>query len=148
MKKFKYRLQALLKVKEHIEKERQKELAVAIRRTHDLQDNLGQMDTKRDKTLGRQRTQMVGHLSVAEMLVCGRYLMQLKRQQLAGGELLKALTKTEEEKRLALVNASRERQIQQKLKERRQEQFAAEIKKLEAKETDEIALKSYQRKSR
>ena len=88
MKKFKYRLQALLRAKEHIEKERQKNHAVALQKVYNQADELDQIDNSRQENLLAQRSQMKHDFSVAEMLIYSRYLAKLKRQELAGNELL------------------------------------------------------------
>ena len=91
MKKFRYRLESLLKVKEHIEREKQKEHAGALSQVHQQQRQLNRIDRSKDTTLNGQRSGMLGRLSVAEMLICSRYLVKLKKDMLSGSELLKVL---------------------------------------------------------
>ncbi len=146
MKKFKYRLESLLKAKEHIEKEKQKQHAGALQQVNNQQQALKQIDQNKTTTLSKQCNGMIGSMSVAEMLIYSRYILKLKRDMLAGSELLKALNKTEGEKREALVEASRERKVYEKLKERRHEQFNESVRLQTAKENDEIALNSYRLK--
>ncbi len=145
MKKFRYRLQALLKVKEHIEKERQKDHAVALKNVHRQEDELRRIDGDRKNNLESQRKQLDGRFSVAEMLIYSRYLARLKREELAGDELLKALEKEAEGKRQVLVEASKERRILEKLKEKQAAKHRVEIEHALTKENDEIALVSYRR---
>lgn len=147
MKKFKYRLQALLKVKEHIERERQKEHASTLQKVHQQSNELDRLDRSRDSNLSQQRDQMKENLSVAEMLVYSRYLARLKRERLAGTELLKALEEEREKKRTDLVEAAKERRVIEKLKERQLAKHNAEIEQALTKEGDEIAVTSYRRKT-
>jgi len=146
MKKFKYRLEALLKAKEHIEKERQKQHAAALQQVNNQQQDMERIDQHRSTTLSQQRRGMTGSMSVAEMLVYCRYILKLKRDILAGGELLNALKETEQEKRQTLVKASKERKVYEKLKERRHEQFNNDVRLQTTKENDEIALNSFRLK--
>lgn len=146
MKKFKYRLQALLRVKEHIEKERQKVHAVALLKVNRQTDELDRIDDSRQTSLSAQRNQMTLHVSVAEMLVYSRYLARLKREQLAGNELLHVLEGEAEEKRIELVAASKDRKVLEKLKEKQSAKHHAEINQAMTKENDEIALISHRRK--
>jgi flagellar FliJ protein len=146
VKKFKYRLQALLKVKEHIEKERQKDHAVALQKVYQQNDELDRIDGSRQKNLSDQRDQMGLHVSVAEMLIYSRYLARLKREQLAGNELLNVLEGEAEGKRVELVAASKDRRILEKLKEMQSTKHRAEIDQVLIKENDEIALVSHRRK--
>jgi flagellar FliJ protein len=148
MKKFRYRLQALLKVKEHIEKEKQKEHAVAMQHVHDQQDRLRKLGDDRTATVDKQREAMTGSLSVAEMLVFGRYLLNLKRQQVAEEELLKAARKVEAGKREKLLAATKERKIYDKHKEKQSEKFGEEVRLQETKENDEAAGNSHRLKKR
>jgi len=147
VKKFKYRLQALLKVKEHIERERQKEHASALHKVHRQNRELDQLDQSRDISLSSQRDHMKSRLCVAEMLVYSRYLARLKRERLAGAELLKLLEREAEKKRTDLVEASKERRILEKLKERQASKHHAEIERTLTKESDEIAGAHHRRKS-
>ena len=146
MKKFKYRLEALLKVKEHIERERQKEHAGALHRVNGQKDSLGQLDDGRKGTLKGQRQQMVGRLSVAKMLVYSRYLVKIKKDQLAGEQLLEALEGEAETKRQDLVEASKQRRIQEKLRERLKEKHNKDGRLAMAKSDDEIAINNFRRR--
>ncbi|MDH3892622.1 MAG: flagellar export protein FliJ [candidate division Zixibacteria bacterium] len=146
MKKFKYRLQALLRVKEHIEKERQKVHAVAVQKVHQQTDELDRIHDSRQENLSSQRRQMTQHVSVAEMLVYSRYLTRLKREQLAGTELLNVLKGEAEEKRVELVAAAKDRRVLEKLKEKQSTKHHAEIDQAMTKENDEIALICHRRK--
>ena len=146
VKKFKYRLQALLRVKEHIEKERQKDHAIALKNVHRQNDELDRIAGSRSENLSAQRGQMTLHVSVAEMLIYSRYLARLKREQLAGDELLHVLEGEAEGKRVELVAASKDRRILEKLKEKQSDKHHAEIDQALTKENDEIALVSHRRK--
>jgi len=148
VKKFKYRLQALLKLKEHIERERQKEHAGALHRVNSQKTALGQLDNVRKGTLKGQRQRMTSRLSVAEMLVYSRYLMKLKKDRLAGEQLLNALDQEAEKKRQDLVEASKQRQIHEKLKERQKEKHDKAGRLAIAKSDDEIAINNYRRRRR
>lgn len=148
MKKFSYRLQALLKVKEHIEKEKQKDHAVALQHVHDQQDRIEKLGDDKTTTVERQRRAMTGRLSVAEMLVFGRYLLNLKKQQVAEEEILKAARKVEGAKREKLLEATKDRKIYDKHKEKQLGKFSAEVRLQETKESDETAGNSHRLKHR
>ncbi len=146
MKKFKYRLEPILNVKSHVEKERQKEHSVAVEKVMSQKDHLAQLDTNRESILERQRIRLSGRLSIAELLICSRYLLKLKRDSLAGVGLLRGLEKEAEAQHQALIKASRERQIYEKLKEKQLARFLKEVERLESKETDEIAANNQRRR--
>ncbi|MEW6413030.1 MAG: flagellar FliJ family protein [Candidatus Zixiibacteriota bacterium] len=147
MKKFRYRLHALLKVKEHIEKERQKKLAFTLQRVQEQELKLTEIDGFSETTRDRQRESATGTFSVAEMLVISRYLFKLKRDSLLGQEFLKALKKEEDARRGELLEATRERKKYEKLKERQQEDHNQHIEMVLAKESDETGITTYRRKN-
>ncbi|RKX23975.1 MAG: flagellar export protein FliJ [Candidatus Zixiibacteriota bacterium] len=144
-KKFKFRFEPLLKVRKHTEKERQKQLATSLKEVQDQQGMLTEMDKERLGATERQRTRMCGPISLAETLVYSRFLVKLKRQRLAGAELLHGLEKEAEQRRRKLVEAARERKIYEMLKEKQQFRHRQEMEKTEQKETDEIASSSFLR---
>jgi len=148
MKKFRYRLQALLKVKEHIEKEKQKDHAVALQHVHNQQDRIEKLGDDKTTTVERQRRAMTGSLSVAEMLVFGRYLLNLKKQQVAEEEILNAARKVEAGKREKLLQATKDRKIYDKHQEKQFEKYDKEVRLQETKESDETAGNSHRLKHR
>ncbi|MDH4156005.1 MAG: flagellar export protein FliJ [candidate division Zixibacteria bacterium] len=146
MKKFRYRLQTLLRVKEHIEREKQKEHAGALSQVHLQRQQLSQIGRSKEAALSDQRASMLEQLSVAEMLIYSRYLVKLKKDMLSGSELLKVLQQRAEKKRQALLEATKQKKIYEKLKERQQENFNRDVLRLETKENDEVAIRGHRRR--
>lgn len=148
MKKFRYRLESLLKVKAHLEKEAQKEHAVAREKVLDQQERLGDIRKQRESTVGAQRSRLTGNLSVAGLLVCSRYLVKLKKDLLSGSEVLRGLEIETDKKRQELIDAARQREIYEKLKEKQRKDYYEEFNRVERKETDEIALNTHRLNNR
>jgi flagellar FliJ protein len=148
MKKFKYRLETLLKVKSQVEKEKQREHAAALRKVYEQKQHLYKIDRKHRDNLGRQRQALEEKISIVDMLIYTRYFLKLKRESVAGGELLRGLQRKSEEKRQALITASKERKIYEKLKEKQHKKFSDEIELAEKKELDEIGTNSFSFKRR
>jgi len=146
MKKFRYRLEPLLKVKTHLERERQKELAVAQTQVRQQEDQLTAVDRQRAATLERQRERLAGRLSVAELLIHARYLLRLKGEMLTGQEILRGLRSQAEERRRLLVEAARERKKYERLKEKQLERHFKELSALERKQVEEVAITAHRRK--
>lgn len=146
MKKFKYRLEPLLKMRDHIEKERQKQLAAATKRVRDQEGSLESISNQREATFDKQRAIMNQPFSVAEALVVSRYILRLKRDRITGEEMLKALKADEDKKRRILLEASRERKKYEKLKERLHEKHDKEMDRLIAKDSDEMSINSFRYK--
>ncbi len=148
MKRYKYRLEPMLKLKEHREKEKQREHAEAARKVQEQKEMLVRIDEERGETLKHQRRSLVGSMSLAELLVCSRYLMKLKKDTLTGRELLRGLEKEADKRREKLVEASKERKIYEKLKEKQIAKFTKEVERLENKAVDETATNGFRRRSR
>ena len=146
MKRFSYRLEPLLKVKAHREKEKQRDLAEALQHVYAQKDKLGEIDTQREQTVSHQRRSLTGTLILRELLVCSRYLTRLKKDAVTGQELLRGYERTADEKREKLVEATKEKKIYEKLKEKQQDDFMKSVEDAERKENDEVAGNCYRRK--
>lgn len=148
MKRFKYRLEPLLKMKEHLEKERQKNLATKIKQVQDKLGELAAVEQSRERNFDKQRHEARSSFSVAEMLVISRYIHKLKRDTLIGTEMLKALRKEEEKRRQELLEATRERKKYEKLKEKQQARHYQNIESILTKESDETAVNTYRQRTK
>lgn len=146
MKTFKFRLKALLKVREHIEKERQKDHAVALQRVQKQKEELKGIWTAKEKTCQNQATRILTSFSVADMLIYSRYLVRLKRDQVAGHELALALDKEERKQQVKLTEATKQKKIYEKLKEKQETVFFESARKAEMSENDEVALQNYRQR--
>ncbi len=144
-KKFKYRFEPMLKVREHKEKERQKELAEAQGQVVEQKGKLTELDKHRVSTFDHQRKKLIGNISVAETLVCSRYLVRLKRDRIAGTEFLRGLEREVEKRRQKLVEAAKERKMYELLKEKQKTRHRKEIEKVEQKDLDEISTNTFLR---
>jgi flagellar FliJ protein len=147
-KKFKFRFEPMLKVKEHREKERQRELAETLAKVHDQKAALRKLDTKRLDTMDHHRSKLVGRVSMAEALVCSRYLLRLKRERMAGNELLRGMEREAESRRQKLVEAARERKVYDLLKEKQATRHRHGLEKDEQKALDEVATNNFRRKTK
>ena len=145
-KKFKYRLEGLLKVKEHIEKEKQRDHAKAMHQVIDQENKLGEIDNNRQESMKTHRSKLTGSITVSDLMVYTRYLNKLKRDTLTGREILIGLEKDAEKKRKVLVEASKERKIYEKLKEKQRDKYLKEMTLQEKKENDEIAANCHRQK--
>lgn len=135
-------------MKEHLEKERQKKLAAKIKQVQDKEGELASVDRSRERTFDRQRHEAQSSFSVAEMLVISRYLHKLKRDTVVGQEILKALMKEQEQRRLELLEASRERKKYEKLKEKQQKRHRENAESILTKESDETAVNTYRQRAK
>jgi len=143
MKKFKYRLEPILKIKSHAEKQRQKEHAAALQQVYRQKEQLSAIDGERERTFAFQRTRLQGTIQTQQLLAASRYLVRLKRDTLTGSELLRGLERESERKRQMLVQAAKERKIYEKLRERQQTKFNQEVEQHDRKALDEMAVVTF-----
>lgn len=143
MKKFRYRLEPILKIRSHVEKQRQKDHASALQQVYRQKEHLSEIDKEKTRTFELQRTRLQGPIRTHQLLAASRYLVRLKRDTMTGTELLKGLERETERKRQLLVQASRERKIYEKLRERRQTKFNNDVEQQERKALDELAVVTF-----
>ena len=143
MKKFRYRLEPILKIRSHVEKQRQKDHASALQQVYRQKEHLSEIDKEKTRTFEFQRTRLQGPIRTHQLLAASRYLVRLKRDTMTGTELLKGLERETERKRQLLVQASRERKIYEKLRERRQTKFNNDVEQQERKALDELAVVTF-----
>ncbi|MCH7946242.1 MAG: flagellar export protein FliJ [candidate division Zixibacteria bacterium] len=143
MKKFKYRFEPLLKVKSEIEKQKQKEFAQVKQKVNSQTQEIQQVDKNFDNSLNKQRQVQKNKISVAEMLVYGRYFVKLKKENLSNNEMLKALNVELEKTRKSLVESTTEKKKYEKLKENLLIRYKSDFTKAETKDNDEIASNNY-----
>ncbi len=140
MKRFAFRLEPILRLKAHREKEKQKNHAVAVQQVIQQEQNLADLAQNRRERQEELRSYLTGRLDVSHLKAFNRFFIKLKKDEIAGKELLGAYRKNAEQKRAELVEASRERKTYDKLKERQFEKFKKEYLSALQKEQDEIAL--------
>ena len=143
MKKFKYRFEPLLKVKSEIEKQRQKEFASMKQKVNCQTQKIQQTDKDFSNSLNRQRQEQANRISVAEMLVYGRYYVKLKKENITNYEMLRALNVELKKKRKSLVESTTEKKKYEKLKENLLNRYKSDYAKTETKDNDEIASNNY-----
>jgi flagellar protein FliJ len=143
MKRFRYRLEPVLKIKEHHERQRQKEHAAALQQVMNQQSRLEQIETEKQRTFDQERPHLTGSLKPHLLMSASRYLVKLKRDTLMGRELLRGLETEAERRRQRLVEAAREKKTYEKHKEKLERRFAESLEQKEAKLLDEMAIIRY-----
>jgi flagellar FliJ protein len=143
MKKFKFRLEKMLQLKLHNEKEKQKILAEASQKVFNQEEQLENIQNTRHENQKNQRKYLTGAINRHLLSNYSRYYLKLKKEELTGTEMLKVLEKEREEKRGELVEATRARKIYEKLKERTHEKYYQELERALQKEQDEISSQMF-----
>jgi|WetSurMetagenome_2_1015567.scaffolds.fasta_scaffold104773_2 flagellar protein FliJ len=143
MKKFRFRLERMLQIKEHLEKERQKEMGLATQKVFNQEDYLHSLDQNRQDTQQLLRQSLTGRLSTFQLLNYSRYFIKIKKNELTGREVLKVYQRDQEKKRLELLEATKQKKIYEKLKERKREKHLKEMDLLSQKDQDELATRMF-----
>ena len=138
-KKFQYRLEKLLQLRSHDETLRQKELAVSSRKVNTQQDVLNNIDGHYRSGQDDSRKYLTGKIDTNHLVRYSRYFLKLKKDRISGLEVLKVLEREREKHRQALLDATRRRQILEKLRDRKKEAYQKKLELIEQKEQDEIA---------
>lgn len=137
MKRFKFRLDRLLKIKSRIQHEKQRDLALAERRALDQNDKLNALNDTRLESYGSRRKRQSGKVRVETLRSFSRYFVRLKKEELEGSAMLDALNVECGKKREFLVKASRETKTLENLRDRQKEVYLKMVNTLETKEADE-----------
>lgn len=140
MRRFKFKLERLLRVKERIEKERIKEVAQQRSKIGSIKEWIAEMGKELDGMLEKRDRICHGPLILEELKLVSLMIDYQRRKR---EEALSRLAR--EEKALevmvaALTEASREAEMVRKLKESEQKRYLEELRKSEQKERDENGI--------
>jgi len=142
LKKFRFRLTTLRKLRERRRDELRSKLAEAHRAVQLLEDQIHSVE---DELLGLQVAQRAAiqgaKTNVNELLTAGRYQSVLQIQQSTMREQVKLLATEVERRRQAVVEADIQVRILDKLEERQQAEHRQRSQKEEFQELDEIGSK-------
>lgn len=139
MKKFHYRLQKLLQLKEHHKLQQQKELAKAerVRRMEEAHQRM--LREQLDREVSSLHTVENAQLNIARFGRSVYYQQRLNANMATQETVIANAEKLEDESRQRLIEATKNEKIYQRLKEKQLETYLQELERLEQKETDEIA---------
>lgn len=147
MKKFQFRLQKLLDIREAFEKQIKNELAAVIGRQNieraKRDDLLSGIDA--EKKIYSERIRR-GIFSANEAMIFERFIDSSRRGVVSTEKNIEAIEPDVAEVRQRLLIASRDRKVVEKLKERRFDEFNYEYNKNESKENDDLNQKLFARR--
>ncbi|MFQ3547513.1 MAG: flagellar export protein FliJ [Termitinemataceae bacterium] len=136
MKRFRFDLEKLLELRAYYEREAELELAKAMAELQGIQQRLEKLAEDRASVA---RDRFLRSRSVAELQTIDLYLLRLDKTK---EQLLEAAAKAEllvEEKRTVFLEASKDRKVIEKLKEKRLQDYRAISMAEETKEIDDIS---------
>jgi len=145
-KKFKYKMQSILNIKEKLEEEEKDKLGRLLFEKANEEAVLAQLRARKANSQQEMKDkQRQGAMDVEELK---RYDAHLKKMEfLIENQILriKELDVRIEKQRQAVIKATQERKMFEKLKEKHKERFMMEQETEERKFIDELAISRYQR---
>jgi len=143
-KRFKFRLEPLLKIREAKKKDAQRLLGKYMGELQLLQDRLKSLKEQQNEAFLQRRVKQGQPVNVEMWRSVERFLVSTERKI---GETNTEIARVQvlvEEARQALAKAHRDHLTLLRLKEHRQEQYNFEISKEEQQDADELAVMRYQ----
>jgi flagellar FliJ protein len=140
MARFVFRLEKLLKLRERQRQERELALAQAQQAVRILDDQIAQLaDEQAANRETARRALRQGKLEVDRLLDCHRYELLLAGQERALRQQRERIVQEADRRRQAVVEADRKVKVLEKLRARKQAEFAREEQRRETLELDEVA---------
>lgn len=143
MKKFSFRLERLLKLKERLEDQKKQALALARSRIENQREELRALNLERERQREEERSSLSGSVNVSLLRSYSRHFHKLKADEFAGLQMAGVLSKEEEAKRKELVSASQEKRALEDYKEKMKLRHDEEAEKRERIEEDELSAQRY-----
>jgi flagellar FliJ protein len=144
---FTFRLERVRALRERGEDLAKQELAGALSRRLSCEERLRETGTELDLARDRQRDLAEVAASAHDLIARQRYLERVERNRVQGQQELVQSDAEVAARRATLVEAARDRQALERLKERRRSDHARELKRIEGAEMDEIALTLHRRRA-
>ena len=141
MAQFKFKLDAVLRHREAIEKEKQRDYALALARQKELEDQLKALDQTMQVTNDDVRqNHLVGRIDVSFITAHRRFLLGMRRKAM---DLAAAIAKAQREAeaaRAVMAEAAKQRMVLEKLREKQAERWKDEAARKEMAALDEVAM--------
>lgn len=139
MKKFRFRLETLRKIRETHRDEMRSKLAEAYQAVRMLEDQIAMVGREVLELQTAQRNAVDGtKINVNGLLAAGRYQSILRAQQETMQGQIKLLATEVEKRRLVVVEADRQVRVLDKLEERQRAEHRQMLQRVEINEMDEI----------
>jgi flagellar export protein FliJ len=139
MKKFRFRLQVLLDQKKRLEEIAQKNYSLSLQRLQQIEDMITSQERQIKETFRLSETVPGETFSSQKLLLDRRYVVTLQVELENFFEHKKIIEEDVSQKQFLLAEASRNRQVLSKLREKHLERWRCEILRFEQSEMDEIA---------
>lgn len=140
MAKFVFQLQAVLRQRELVEEQRQREFAAVQAEMAALEAQLRAMDAEAQAATADVRAnRLTGPLDLAYLAAHRRYSVAMQRKAVGVAQQMAGLQRRVDEARAALAEAAVRRKILEKLRDNQHAAWAAAAERKETEQLDEVA---------
>ena len=141
MAKFVFKFDGVLRQREHVETQRQRELAVVQQEMTALQTHLRALnESVQTSTADLRDNHLTGRLDLNFLAAHRRFMLAMTRKGAALVQQIAGVQKRVDVAQAALAEAAKQRKIIEKLREKSLERWKADLARKEMMETDEIAM--------
>lgn len=149
MKKFKFKLQSVLEMREREFEDRQLELAKVQQKLVEQTQVLENLYANKKNLTHQLEEQLQSGVKIDFFVIktYKDYIQELANQISYQHKVIIEIEQEVEEKRVALTEAMQAKKVLEKLKETHYNKFLKEFEEYEARELDEIALNTYRLKN-
>ena len=141
MAQFRFKLDAVLKHRTAIEREKQRLYALALAAFKELEDQLKALNqTMQTSNDDIRQNRLVGRLDIGFITAHRRFLLGMQRKAM---ELVAAMNKAQQEvdrTRQAMAEAAKGRKVLEKLRETQKQRWQEEVSRKEMIAADEVAM--------
>ncbi len=146
MKKFEFRLQRVLEIKEEVEKQKEREFGEAQKEVFDIIDKIEVLNKQYHQCCEEIAQKTSGeYVGTIEMQNYYRYIRQIKRDTEWLYKKKREAEAEVERRRVVLIEASKDRKVLENLKERKINLYQHELNRFEQNVIDEVASNQFAR---
>lgn len=148
MAQFKFKLQPILRHRETLERERQRDYALALAKVKDLQDqltNLNQILT--DTNADVRDNRLTGRIDINFITAHRRYLLGVQRKAMDLVTQIATAQSQAETARANLAEAAKQKKVLEKLREKQEQRWKEESARKEATQLDEVSTQMFVQQS-
>jgi flagellar export protein FliJ len=140
MAKFVFQLEGVLHHRENVERQRQRELALALAERAMVEDQIRRLDDKAKTAMADLRANhLIGKIDLLFLQSHRRFMMAVQRQGAMLVARLRGHQKLVDAAQAALSEAMKQKKLLTKLRERQQSRWAEGISRKEIADLDEVA---------
>ncbi|HWE03153.1 MAG TPA: flagellar export protein FliJ [Tepidisphaeraceae bacterium] len=144
MPQFHFPLAGVLRHREHLEQECQRNVAGIQQRMREAQDALRELDQSMQRNIAEVReNRLVGRLDMGFLAAHRRYIASVQRKGTMMAQKMALMQRELDTARAALSEAAKQRKIIEKLREKQMHRWQQERDRKESAELDEMSMRLF-----